>query len=119
MLTRENFNYAWTRPKTGKPRQENMAVDRPSSSKKVGKEMMEDMVVDRPTTATTKGGGDVEMESVETLPEEGGFNNGARHVKNPRSWTSIKMPIFAFQRHGIGSIKAGSAKSKYPPKSKN
>jgi len=62
----------------------------------------------------------VEMEGVETPPEENVLKNGAGHVKNPRSWTSIKMPIFAFQRHGIGYIKAGSVTSKsHQPKSKN
>ena len=121
MLTRENFNDTWARPKMEKSRQENVAIDRPEKTRMVEKKTMEEyMVVDQPTTVTTKGSGDVEMESVETPPEEDVLKNGAGLVKNPRSWTSAKMPIFAFQRHGIGSIKAGSAKSKYhPPKSKN
>lgn len=121
MLTKENFNNTWARPKMEKSRQENVAIDRPAKSRTVETKIVEeDMVVDRPTTVTTTHGGDVEMESIENPPEQDILKKGAGDIKNPRSWTSIKLPIFAFQKHGIGSIKAGSAKSKcHQPKTKN
>jgi len=118
MLTRENFNNTWARPKMEKS-QGTMVIDRPEKTRTVEKNM-ECMVVDRPTTVTIKESGDMEIESVGTPAEQDVPKNGAGHVKNPHSWTSVKMPTFAFQRHGIGSIKTGSAKSKYHhSKSKN
>ena len=121
MLTRENFSNTWARPKMENSGQGTMAIDRPEKTRTVEKKTVEEyMVVDQPTTVTTKDSGDVRMEGVETPAEKDVLKNGAGHIKNPRSWASIKMPIFAFQRHGIGSIKTGSGKSKYhQPKSKN
>jgi hypothetical protein len=121
MLTKENFNNTWARPKIEKSRQENVAIDRPAKTRTVETKTVEEyMAVDRPATVTTTDGDDVEMESIETPPEQDILKKGAGDIKNPRSWTSIKMPIFAFQKHGIGSIKAGLAKSKsHQPKTKN
>jgi hypothetical protein len=84
MLTRENFKDTWARPKPDdtqrSPWQEKMALDPPLKSSK-----------------STNGG----MEAV--MRED---NSGDRKVEDvvveKRIKVPCRMPVFKFQRHGIG-----------------
>ena len=101
MLTRENFKDTWARPK-------------PDEKKKAGKTDGDEMSVDIPPknkswkknedTHDTEMGGVVESAVderttvIEKKAEEG--RNG-----KSKSETWRKMPVFAFQRRGIGAVK--------------
>jgi hypothetical protein len=109
MLTRENFKDTWARTK-------------PEEKKKgVGKTDGDEMRVDMPPMNgslkqnedrhdTGMGGVDETTTAVEKTAEEG--RNGKSKLE-----TRMKMPIFAFQRRGIGAVKSNVPRQK--PKLKN
>ena len=110
MLTRENFKDTWGRPK-------------PEDKKKSGKEIGEEMSVDvAPLNGSRKKEDvrDAEMGGV----VENSVDNGTMEVekkgdvRNSKSKSEIsrKMPVFAFQRRGIGAVKSKSPHQKSKPK---
>ena len=139
MLTRENFKNTWARPKEEKKtQQENMVVDRPTTKakSKTGVSQGDEMAIDdRPALKVNKKiwneqvektvveqHRDTTMEGVETPSEEDVMKDGKMigRLNNERSWMAIKMPIFAFQRHGIRAIGDVKCKSHYrTPNSKH
>ena len=109
MLTRENFKDTWARPKP--------------EDKKVGRkggenEMSIDMPPKKRETKPSEGVPDAEMADV----EEKSMNvspmevekAGVRKVKL-KSWPSKNMPIFPFQRYGIGAVKRKFPQQKHGP----
>jgi hypothetical protein len=113
MLTRENFKDTWARPKLedNKRREgEGMDVDvspvkgsnmkhRENHDAEMGDAQMTDMVE-----------GSVDERTMEVERKEE-IRNG-----NLKSQTSMKMPIFKFQRHGIGAVNSKSSHRKQHPK---
>jgi hypothetical protein len=109
MLTRENFKDTWARPK-------------PEDKKKAGKANGEEMSVDVPPmkgrSKHNEYSHDAEMGGVvENSVDEGTMEvekKGEGMNRKVKSDMARKMPVFAFQRRGIGAVK-----SKQKPKPKN
>lgn len=88
MLTRENFKDTWARPKPDDTRKspwlEKMAVDTPSN----------------PPKSHNGGGGGIEVVMRDDHPGERMAEDVVvveKRIRNP-----CRMPVFKFQRHGIG-----------------
>jgi hypothetical protein len=108
MLTRENFKDTWARPK-------------PEDKRKAGKADGEEMSVDVPpmnsSSKHNEDSHDAEMGGVvENSVDEGTMEveKGEGRNRKVKSDMARKMPVFAFQRRGIGAVK-----SKQKPKPKN
>lgn len=96
MLTRENFRNTWGRSKANK----NKAQSGP-----------EDMVIDRNNTVTKDDVPemDVEVEGVKETSAGDVAMEATANVngkESNRQWRKRKMPIYAFQRTGIGAIQS-------------
>jgi hypothetical protein len=107
MLTRENFKDTWARPK-------------PEDKRKSGKADGEEMSVDvPPMNSGSKHNEDNDAEMggvVDNSLDERTMEIEKGEVRNQKSKSDMtrKMPVFAFQRRGIGAVK-----SKQNPKPKN
>jgi hypothetical protein len=107
MLTRENFKDTWARPK-------------PEDKKKVGKADGEEMSVDVPPKYNEDN--DAEMGGVvENSVDEGTMEveTGKARNRKVKSDMARKMPVFAFQRRGIGAVKSKLPHQKSKPKNKS
>jgi len=113
MLTRENFKDTWARPKPeekGKTEGEAMGVDMSPESRRRTKHQ-EDHDTEMGNTPVA---GIVE-DSVDDRTME---IEGKEETRNGRlqSRASLKMPVFAFQRRGIGAAKPNFQHPKHKPK---
>jgi len=95
MLTKENFKNTWAKPKTEK------------RTKPAGDKMVVETIRESETTGAA---GEIKMEGmVEETKDEDLVHENVRDTTkswNPRLWQPKQMPIFAFQRHGIGVVKS-------------
>jgi hypothetical protein len=96
MLTRENFRDTWARPRADKRK----ANSRP-----------EDMVIDQNNTEIKEDtpGMELEIEGAKETPSEDVVTDATVDMngkENKRPWQKRKMPIFTFQRNGIGVVNA-------------
>ena len=115
MLTRENFKDTWARPKP---------EDKTRAGKADGEDMNVDVLPMNSSSKQNEDSQDAEMGGVmENSVDEGTMDvekkKGEGRDRKSKSDMARKMPVFAFQRRGIGAVKSKFPHQKPKPKNKS